>query len=70
MFAHESVRFGVRGVIEYTGISIDGRTNLHIIRNGALTDRLYTDKILRPIVVGCAEAIGDDFILMLQITPC
>ena len=52
------------GVMVYTGISIDGRTDLHIIRNGALTSRPYRDEILRHIVVPYAAAIGDDFILM------
>ena len=46
------------------GISIDGRTDLHIIRNGALTGQRYRDEILRPIVVPYAAAIGDDFMLM------
>ncbi|GFW66266.1 transposable element Tcb2 transposase [Trichonephila clavipes] len=59
-FVHESVRFG--GV--YGGISIDGRTDLYIIRDGPLTARRYRDEILRPIVVPYAAAIGDDFILI------
>ncbi|GFV72319.1 transposable element Tcb2 transposase [Trichonephila clavipes] len=63
-FAHESVRFGGGGVLVYGGISIDGRTNLYIIRDGPVTARRYTDEILRPIVVLYAAAIGDDFILM------
>ncbi|GFV38705.1 transposable element Tcb2 transposase [Trichonephila clavipes] len=60
-FVHESVRFGGGGVLVYGGISIDGRTDLYIIRDGL---RRYRDEILRPIVVSYAEAIGDDFILM------
>ena len=48
----------------YAGISIDGRTDLRIIRNGALTGLRYRDEILRPLVVSYAVAIGDDFILM------
>ncbi|GFU91274.1 transposable element Tcb2 transposase [Trichonephila clavipes] len=48
----------------YGGISIDGRTDLYIIRDGLLTARRYRDEILRPIVVPYAAAIGDDFILM------
>ncbi|GFW42542.1 transposable element Tcb2 transposase [Trichonephila clavipes] len=57
----QSVRNLLHGV---GGISIDGRTDLHIIRNGPLTARRYRDEILRPIVVPYAAAIGDDFILM------
>ncbi|GFU19047.1 transposable element Tcb2 transposase [Trichonephila clavipes] len=63
-FVHESVRFGGGGVLMYGGISIDGRTDLYIIRDGPLTARRCRDVILRPIVVPYAAAIGDDFILM------
>ncbi|GFX49775.1 transposable element Tcb2 transposase [Trichonephila clavipes] len=63
-FVHESVRFGGAGVLVYGSISIDGRTDLYIIRDGPLTARRYKDEILRPIVVPYAAAIGDDFILM------
>ncbi|GFX66366.1 transposable element Tcb2 transposase [Trichonephila clavipes] len=63
-FVHESVRFGSGGVLVYGGISIDGRTDLYIIRDGPLTARRYRNEILRPIVVSYAAAIGDDFILM------
>ncbi|GFU27891.1 transposable element Tcb2 transposase [Trichonephila clavipes] len=61
-FVHESVRFGGGGVLVYGGISIDGRTDLYIIRDGPLTARRYRDESLRPIVVPYAAAIGDDFI--------
>ncbi|GFW60505.1 transposable element Tcb2 transposase [Trichonephila clavipes] len=63
-FVHESVRFGGGRVLVYGGISIDGRTDLYIIRDGSLTARRYRDEILRSIVVPYAAAIGDDFILM------
>ncbi|GFW97508.1 transposable element Tcb2 transposase [Trichonephila clavipes] len=63
-FVHKSDRFGGGGVLVYGGISIDGRTDLYIIRDGPLTARRYRDEILRPIVVPYAAAIGDDFILM------
>ena len=48
----------------YAAISTDGRTNLHIIRNWALTGREYRNEILKPTVVPYAAAIGDDIILM------
>ncbi|GFX35458.1 transposable element Tcb2 transposase [Trichonephila clavipes] len=63
-FVHESVRFGGGGVLVYGGISIDGRTDPYIIRDGPLTARRYRDEILRPSVVPYAAAIEDDFILM------
>ncbi|GFV43359.1 transposable element Tcb2 transposase [Trichonephila clavipes] len=63
-FVHENVRFWGGGVLAYGGISIDGRTDLYIIRDGPLTARRYRDEILRPIVVSYASAIGDYYILM------
>ncbi|GFV58355.1 transposable element Tcb2 transposase [Trichonephila clavipes] len=63
-FVHKSIRFCGGGVLVYGGISIDGRTDLYIIRDGPLTARRYRDEILRPIVVPYAAAIVDDFILM------
>ncbi|GFW77972.1 transposable element Tcb2 transposase [Trichonephila clavipes] len=63
-FVHESVRFGGGGVLVYGGISIDGRTDLYIIRDGPLTARRFRDEILIPIVVPYSAAIGDDFILV------
>ncbi|GFX65722.1 transposable element Tcb2 transposase [Trichonephila clavipes] len=43
-FVHESVRFGGGGVLVYGGISIDGRTDPYIIRDGPLTARQYRDR--------------------------
>ncbi|GFV28975.1 transposable element Tcb2 transposase [Trichonephila clavipes] len=63
-FVHESVTFGVGGVLVYGGISIDGRTDLYIIQDGPLTTHRYRDEILRPVVVLYAAAIGDGIILM------
>ncbi|GFX94966.1 transposable element Tcb2 transposase [Trichonephila clavipes] len=63
-FVHESVRFCGGGVLVYGGISIDGRTDLCIIRDGPLNARRYRDEILRHIVAPYAAAIGDDFILL------
>ncbi|GFU53967.1 transposable element Tcb2 transposase [Trichonephila clavipes] len=58
-FVHESDIFGGWGVLVYGGISINGRTDLYIIRDGPLTARRYRDEIIRPIVVSYAAAIGD-----------
>ncbi|GFW27356.1 transposable element Tcb2 transposase [Trichonephila clavipes] len=44
------------------GISIGGRTDLHIIRNGTLTGRRYADEILRHLVIPYAGAIGYFFV--------
>ncbi|GFX52273.1 transposable element Tcb2 transposase [Trichonephila clavipes] len=63
-FVHETVRFGGEGVLAYGRISIDGHTDLYIIRDGPLTALRYRDEILRPIVAPYAAEIRDDFILM------
>ncbi|GFX34192.1 transposable element Tcb2 transposase [Trichonephila clavipes] len=44
------------------GISIGGRTDLHIIWNGTLTGRRYADEILRPHVIPYTGAIGDSIV--------
>ncbi|GFX86340.1 transposable element Tcb2 transposase [Trichonephila clavipes] len=44
------------------GISIGGRTDLHIIRNGTLTGQRYADEILRHHVIPYAGAIRDSFV--------
>ncbi|GFX08857.1 transposable element Tcb2 transposase [Trichonephila clavipes] len=44
------------------GISVGGRTDLHIIRNGTLMGRRYADELLRPYVIPYAVAIGDSFV--------
>lgn len=63
-FVHESVRFGGCGVMVWDGISINSRTNLYIIRNGALTAQRYRDEILGHIVSPYVAEIGDEFVLM------
>ncbi|GFV94791.1 transposable element Tcb2 transposase [Trichonephila clavipes] len=44
------------------GISIGGRTDLYIIRNGTLTGRRYADEILRPHVTLYVGGIKDSFL--------
>ncbi|GFS69986.1 hypothetical protein TNCV_747701 [Trichonephila clavipes] len=48
----------------YAGITIDRRTDLHIIQIGPLTSRRYRDESFRPIIVPCTAAIEDDVMLM------
>ncbi|GBN26927.1 Transposable element Tcb2 transposase [Araneus ventricosus] len=63
-FVHESVRLGGSGVMVWAGVSINGRNDLYIISNEALTAQRYSDEILGSIVVPCAAAIEDESILM------
>ncbi|KAJ8388882.1 hypothetical protein AAFF_G00126380 [Aldrovandia affinis] len=46
------------------GISLEGRTNLHVLVNGTLTAIRYRDEILRPIVRPYAGAVGPGFLLV------
>ncbi len=59
----EHDRFGGGSVMVWGGISITGKTDLHVVE-GNLTGVRYRDEILHPIVRPYAGAIGDDFVLM------
>ncbi|GFU62656.1 transposable element Tcb2 transposase, partial [Trichonephila clavipes] len=61
-FVREMSQYRRAGWRVWGGISIGGRTDLHIIRNGSLTGRSYADEILRPHVIPYAGAIGDSFV--------
>lgn len=61
-FVRERSQYRRAGWMVWGGISIGGRTDLHIIRNGTLTARRYADEILRPHVIPYAAAIGDSFV--------
>ncbi|GFV29044.1 transposable element Tcb2 transposase [Trichonephila clavipes] len=61
-FVRERSQYRRVGWMVWGGISIGGRTDLHIIRNGTLTGRRYADEILRPHVIPYAGAIGDSFV--------
>ncbi|GFT53039.1 transposable element Tcb2 transposase [Trichonephila clavipes] len=61
-FVRERSQYRRAGWMVWGGISIGGRTDLHIIRNGTLTGRSYADEILRPHVIPYAGAIGDPFV--------
>ena len=43
-------RFGGGSVTVWGGVSLDGRTNLHVLANGTLSAVRPRDEILRPIV--------------------
>ncbi|CDQ99500.1 unnamed protein product, partial [Oncorhynchus mykiss] len=46
------------------GISLGGRTGLHVLARGSLTAISYRDEILRPLVRPYAGAVGPGFLLM------
>uniref|UniRef100_A0A8C7R2V7 Transposase Tc1-like domain-containing protein n=1 Tax=Oncorhynchus mykiss TaxID=8022 RepID=A0A8C7R2V7_ONCMY len=57
-------RFGGGSVMVWGGISLGGRTALHVLARGSLTAIRYRDEILRPPVRPYAGAVGSGFLLM------
>ncbi|KAL0163405.1 hypothetical protein M9458_042801, partial [Cirrhinus mrigala] len=57
-------RFGSGSVMVWGGISLEGRTALHVLTRGSLTAIRYRDEILRPLVRPYAGAVGPGFLLM------
>ncbi|KAI3352615.1 hypothetical protein L3Q82_005540 [Scortum barcoo] len=57
-------RFGSGSVMVWGGISLGGRTALHVLARGSLTAIRYRDEILRPLVRPYAGAVGPGFLLM------
>ncbi|KAI3355865.1 hypothetical protein L3Q82_004417 [Scortum barcoo] len=56
--------FGSGSVMVWGGISLGGRTALHVLARGSLTAIRYQDEILRPLVRPYAGAVGPGFLLM------
>ncbi|KAJ8349712.1 hypothetical protein SKAU_G00248420 [Synaphobranchus kaupii] len=57
-------RFGCGSVMVWGGISLEGRTNIHVLANGTLTAVRYRDEIHRPTVRPYAGAVGPGFLLV------
>uniref|UniRef100_A0AAR2JQW1 Transposase Tc1-like domain-containing protein n=1 Tax=Pygocentrus nattereri TaxID=42514 RepID=A0AAR2JQW1_PYGNA len=57
-------RFGSGSVMVWGGISLEGRTALHVLARGSLTAIRYRDEILRPLVRPYADVVGPGFLLM------
>ena len=60
----EHDRFGGGSVMVWAGISVQGKTDLHVIDNGTLTVLRYVNEILDVYVRPYAGAVGENFILM------
>lgn len=60
----EHDRWGGRSLMVWGGISMGGRTDLHVMRGQTMNAQRYLDDVLRPIVLPYAGAIGPDFVLM------
>ena len=64
VYVAEHDRYGKGSVMVCAGISMQGKTDLHIIENGTLTAVLYVNEIMDVYVRPYAGAISADFILM------
>ena len=65
----EHDRYGGGSVMVWGGISLSGRTDLHVFRRGGVTAAVYRDDILHPLVRPYAGAVGENFILMDDNAP-
>lgn len=57
-------QFGSRSVMIWRGISLEGRTGLHVIDNSSLTAVRYQDEIIRAIVKPNAVTVVPGFLLV------
>ncbi|KAL0149994.1 hypothetical protein M9458_054653 [Cirrhinus mrigala] len=57
-------RFGSGSVMVWGGISLEGRTALHVLARGSPTAVRYRDEIIRPLVRPYGGAVGPGFLLM------
>ena len=62
-------RYGGGSVMVWAGISMGGKTDLYILRQGALNGMRYRDEILDVYVRPYAGAVGDGFVLMDDNAP-
>lgn len=60
----ERLSFHGGSVMIWAGISIEGRTNLIFVENGALNAHMYIEEILQEAVIPFGPFIGEEFILM------
>ncbi|GFU69519.1 transposable element Tc1 transposase [Trichonephila clavipes] len=54
----------------WAGIMINGRTCLHVVANGTMTDQRYIDEVLLPHVRLFRGAVGDKFVFMDDNATC
>lgn len=60
----ETHLFGGGSIMVWGGISLTGRTDLHVFNRGSVTADRYITDILEPYVVPFAPYIGENFLLM------
>ncbi|GFS77013.1 transposable element Tcb2 transposase [Trichonephila clavipes] len=66
----ENDRYLTCSIMVWTGIMIIGRTRLHVVANGTMTDQRYIDEVLLPHVRLFRGAVGDKFVFMDDNATC
>ncbi|GFT89327.1 transposable element Tcb2 transposase [Trichonephila clavipes] len=60
----EKDRYPTCSIMVWAGITINGRTCLHVVANGTMTGQRYIDEVLLPHVRLFRGAVGDKFVFM------
>ncbi|GFT64528.1 transposable element Tcb2 transposase [Trichonephila clavipes] len=66
----EKDRYPTCSIMVWAGITINGRTRLHVVANGTMTGQRYIDKVLLPHVRLFRGAVGDKFVFMDDNATC
>ncbi|GFX26396.1 transposable element Tcb2 transposase [Trichonephila clavipes] len=66
----EKDRYPTCSIMVWAGIMINGRTLLHVVANGTMTDQRYIDEVLLPHVRLFRGAVGDKFVFMDNNATC
>ncbi|GFU20815.1 transposable element Tcb2 transposase [Trichonephila clavipes] len=66
----EKDRYLTCSIMVWAGIMINGRTRLHVVANGTMTDQRYIDEVLLPHVRLFRGAGGDKFVFMDDNATC
>ncbi|GFT93242.1 transposable element Tcb2 transposase [Trichonephila clavipes] len=66
----EKDRYPTCSIMVWAGIMINGRTRLHVVANGTMTDQRYIDEVLLPHVRLFRGAVCDKFVFMDDNATC
>ncbi|GFT93698.1 transposable element Tcb2 transposase [Trichonephila clavipes] len=66
----EKDRYPTCSIMVWAGIMINGRTRLHVVANGTMTDQRYIDEVLLPHVRLFLGAVGDKLVFMDDNATC
>ncbi|GFW79392.1 transposable element Tcb2 transposase [Trichonephila clavipes] len=66
----EKDQYPTCSIMVWAGIMINGRTRLHVVANGTMTDQRYIDEVLLPHVRLFRGAVGDKFVFMEDNGTC